>query len=318
MMEMLTLNETSSTSSMSKKRKTESVLERKSVRKLTRTELEEVVLNKMVEVLTVRGVCGELMKQVGRLTEDNRRIKERAAKLKKQIQDLTEAAKRVRIERETKTVRVPRITRSVGLQVTPIVNKEKGKQDVIVPLDVIDEEKVETKDEKPSDKTKYVMISNSPTAEKKSSINSASALKSYTNNDPKLNETHPSDKTNTMPPLPKATKTSRSPEIISLESPLNLKVEKSTSHDGIVITWEKKAGQDMGSVSSYELEGSKKGSLKSEPLKWARIGVPITPLPLPMACNLNNFRSGVLYYFRVKAVFINGSSHYSNTCTITL
>merc|ERR1712096_4564 len=76
--------------------------------------------------------------------------------------------------------------------------------------------------------------------------------------------------------------------------PLALNVKKSNGNDGIVITWAKKLDSfDMAKIVNYELEGSKgtKGEKNMANLKWSRIGNPIKPLPLPMACNLNNFKT---------------------------
>merc|ERR1712098_718723 len=44
-------------------------------------------------------------------------IKDKVSLLKKHLSDLTEATAKIKIERQSNTVKVPRITRNVGLQV---------------------------------------------------------------------------------------------------------------------------------------------------------------------------------------------------------
>merc|ERR1719347_2568710 len=86
-------------------------------RRLTRKELEEIVAEKMKEAFTVKGICKELLIKVEKLTKENNEIKDKVSLLKKHLSDLTEASAKIKIERQSNTVKVPRITRNVGLQV---------------------------------------------------------------------------------------------------------------------------------------------------------------------------------------------------------
>eukprot|EP00092_Neocalanus_flemingeri_P002268 GFUD01002419.1.p1 GENE.GFUD01002419.1~~GFUD01002419.1.p1 ORF type:complete len:322 (+),score=96.78 GFUD01002419.1:91-1056(+) len=278
------------------------------VKKVSRSDLEQLVLQKMVEVITARSECGELSKKVEKLNLDNTKLKEKAVALQKQLADLTEVTKRIKVLEETKTVRIPKITRSVGLQVASKtkaeIEKDEKKPAVI---DIGHEESIKASNveeiikKDPLDllkqlKTKKVEVAKKSTGGKSSKKN----ISADSTNTTKLAETEskPADE----------------------NEPLTLNVKKSTGTDGIVITWAKKLDSfDLTSIVNYELEGSKgtKGEKNMTNLKWSRIGNSIRPLPLPMACNLNNFKTGVLYYFRVK-LLTRDNSFYSNVSSIIL
>merc|ERR1719244_411940 len=53
----------------------------------------------------MKSTCGELVRQVNKLTDDNKRIREKANNLQKQMGDLMEATKRVRVEKKPTTSR---------------------------------------------------------------------------------------------------------------------------------------------------------------------------------------------------------------------
>merc|ERR1712154_255861 len=78
---------------------------------------ESLVVSNIFEVLTSKGICKELLAKVEKLSRDNLELREKVGVLKKHVQDLTEAANKVRIERQNNFVKVPRVTRNVGLQV---------------------------------------------------------------------------------------------------------------------------------------------------------------------------------------------------------
>merc|ERR1719244_65695 len=238
----------------------------------------------------MKSTCGELVRQVNKLTDDNKRIREKANNLQKQMGDLMEATKRVRVERETKSVRVPRITRNVGIQVNQVINKPVTNQKEEIVLD--------------DDSNESISQSTSTSA-----MNGGDHYPSL----PRKEVVEEKVVDNSRFLLP-----NRSPPDIT-EGLIELKVKKADSHDGIVITWDcRQTASDFNPklITSYELEGSKAVEA-SAPLRWARIGAPINPLPLPMACNLNNFKKGVNYYFRLK-VINNLNISYSNVTSIIL
>ena len=86
---------------------------------LTRRELEQLVEAKVLEALQFKGEHVELKRRLKGLEEENAKLRENAGVLAKQLADLGEVTRRVKeAEKEGGLVRIPRITRSVGLQVT--------------------------------------------------------------------------------------------------------------------------------------------------------------------------------------------------------
>jgi len=86
-----------------------------------------------------------------------------------------------------------------------------------------------------------------------------------------------------------------SPAVRDGYEPITLTVNK-VDQGGIMVqwAWNKASNFDISKVVSYQLEGSQGNS------NWTKVGDPITPLSLPMACTLNGFKTGVTYGFRIK------------------
>ena len=250
---------------------------------MNRNDLEQLVLNKIVEAITVRSKFGDLAKKFEKMSADYSKVKEKASALQKQLTDLQEVTKRIKVLEETKSVRIPKITRSVGLQVTSKTKAELEK-----------EEK----------KTAVIEIENDENNSDAPKAAKGSTVEEIIKNDPldliKQAKTKKAEVAKKSTGGKKSRQSDIKPLVTDTNEPLSLNVKKSSGTDGIVITWARKVDKfDMDSVVNYELEGSK-GALGGKNLKWSRIGNVIKPLPLPMACNLNNFKTGVHYNFRVK------------------
>jgi len=268
------------------------------IKTMSRRDLELLVQKKIIETIQVKSDCGELAKKVAKLSMDNIKLKEKAVNLQKQLADLTEVTKKTKVIKETKTVRIPKITRSVGLQVSSKVPAEVEKELKPTVIDIVAEVSEEIVD-KISKGTNLTNVEEG--IEKQMNYSKEVARKSTRG---RLN-----------------TKCHTSDIALTEVEPLSLNVKKSAGQDnGVVLTWTKRLNTyDFSSIVNYELEGAKgsKGNQASDKIKWSRIGDPIEPLPLPMACNLNNFKHGVFYSFRVKLVTKN-SSFYSNIASITM
>jgi len=286
-----------------KKAKLDDLKTSKIVKSMRRNDLEHFVMCKMIEAITVRGECGELSKKVEKLSIDNIKLKEKAVALQKQLADLTEVTKRIKVLEETKSVRIPKITRSVGLQVTSKTKAELEKAEKNSAV-------IELGNEKSSVKSSDIeeMIKNDPLGLLKQSKTKKVEVAKKSTGGKSFKKRNFTDPPEVSQPESKPTD-----EI----EPLSLIVKKSNGIDGIVITWAKRLDSfDFTKSINYELEGSK-GEKSKANMKWSRIGNPIKPLPLPMACNLNNFKTGVLYNFRVK-ILTRDSSFYSNVSSIIL
>merc|ERR1719412_3357628 len=93
---------------------------KKSLKKLKRSEIEEIIATKCVELLTNKSEVGKLRQQVDSYQETVERWKRRAGALSKQCTDLSTVMRKYITDTKTKgrdKVAPVRITRSVGLQV---------------------------------------------------------------------------------------------------------------------------------------------------------------------------------------------------------
>jgi len=271
------------------------------VKKLSRNDLEQLVLNKIVEAITARSKFGELAKKFEKMSADYSKVREKASALQKQLADLQEVTKRIKVLEETKTVRIPKITRSVGLQVTSKSKAELEKEEKKAAVIEIENDEDSSDGSKPKSSTVEEIIKNDP-------LNLIKQAKSKKVEVAKKSTAGKRSRQSEIKPLDE-----------DIKEPLSLNVKKSSGTDGIVITWAKQLDKfDLDCVVNYELEGSK-GALSGKNLKWSRIGNVIKPLPLPMACNLNNFKTGVHYNFRVKLLTRNKDIlFYSNISSIIL
>ena len=278
------------------------------IKKMNRNDLEKLVLHKIVEAITARSKFGELSKKFQKMSVDYNKMKEKAVALQKQLADLTEVTKRIKVLDETKTVRIPKITRSVGLQVTSKSKAELQMEEKKTAVINIGHD--ENSPELRKSSVQEIIKKDPLDLLKHSRIKKVEVAKKSTGGKNSKND-YFEDSTK---PIKSQQLESKLPDD---NEPLSLNVKKSNGMDGIVITWAKKLNNfELDSIVNYELEGSK-GEKNLANLKWSRIGNAIKPLPLPMACNLNNFKTGVLYYFRVKLV-TKDNSFYSNISSIIL
>jgi len=292
-----------------KKAKLENQTDLFKVKKMSRNDLEELVRQKIVEALTARGKYGELARKFDKMSEAYMKVKNKASALQKQLADLEEVTKRIKVTEGTKSVRIPKITRCVGIQVTSKIKLDNAMKDVSADtdkntpvIDISDENRVAAK---------------FACSVKDNVMNDDHAdLNRKVNEDEMKNKRKPSnsriDKIIAYADVKYVNKEQTDIKE-SEKEPLSLSVKKSESTDVIVITWAKRLDSlDANDIINYELEGA-----KGEKMKWSRIGNLIKPLPLPMVCTLNKFKRGVLYNFRVK-VITKDQTLFSNIASITL
>ena len=100
-----------------KKRK----VEEKSKTQMSKQDLERLVEAKITELVQQRGEHEALREKMDKLEEENKKLREIAAGLGKQVADLKEVVRRVKEAEkslgEGKVTKIPRVTRNVGLQV---------------------------------------------------------------------------------------------------------------------------------------------------------------------------------------------------------
>jgi len=290
-----------------KKAKLEKQTDLLKVKKMSRNDLEELVRQKIVEALTVRGKYGELIRKFDKMSEAYMKVKNKASALQKQLEDLEEVTKRIKVTEGTKSVRIPKITRCVGIQVTSKIKLDNTMKDVSADtdkntpvIDLSDENRVAAK--------LACNVNDNVMNDGHADLNRKE------NEDEKKNKRKPStsriDKFSGYAGVKHVNLTDIKD---SEKNALLLSVKKSESTDVIVITWAKRLDSlDVNSIINYELEGA-----KGDKMKWSRIGNLIKPLPLPMVCTLNKFKRGVLYNFRVK-VITKDQTLFSNIASITL
>jgi len=294
-----------------KKAKLENQTDLIKVKKMSRNDLEELVSQKIVEALTVRGKYGELSRKFDRMSAAYMKVKNKASALQKQLEDLEEVTKRIKVTEGTKLVRIPKITRCVGIQVS-----SKIKLDFVKKAVTADKDKKSTVIDI-SDENKRADEIACSTEDKVVNDDHADLGRKDKEKDVLKNKRKPSNNSRINKIGGYADKEQGDKEQTDIkdsrEEPLSLSVKKSESTDVIVITWAKRLDSlDVNSILNYELEGA-----KGEKMKWSRIGNLIKPLPLPMVCTLNKFKRGVLYNFRVK-VITSDKTLFSNIASITL
>ena len=69
----------------------------------------------------MRSKSGDLAKKFEKMSADYSKVKEKASALQKQLTDLQEVTKRIKVLEETKSVRIPKITRSMDTESAPIL-----------------------------------------------------------------------------------------------------------------------------------------------------------------------------------------------------
>ena len=100
------------------------------VKKMSRNYLEELVQQKIVESLAFKGKYGELSRKFERMSEAYVKIKIKASSLEKQLEDLEKVTRRIKMTDEARSVRIPKITRCVGIQVTSKTKLDSVKKDI--------------------------------------------------------------------------------------------------------------------------------------------------------------------------------------------
>ena len=279
------------------------------VKKMSRSDLEELVQQKIVESITFKGKYGELSRKFERISEAYIMIKIKASSLEKQLEDLEKVTKRIKTTDETRSVRIPKITRCVGIQVTSKTKLDSVKKDISADTSkntpVIDKSYENRAVAKHAGNFGIDFLNDEHADVGRRGKEGGMKDKLESSNGKKNNlavhvDVEQIDKEQA------GTKDSAS-------EPLKLSVKKSDSSDVIVITWTKRLDSlEVDSILNYELEGA-----KGEKKKWTRIGNLIQPLPLPMVCTLNKFKRGVLYNFRVKAL-VKDRIFFSDVASITL
>ena len=88
---------------------------------MAKQDLERLVEAKITELVQQKGEHVALREKMDKLEEENKKLREIAAGLGKQVADLKEVVRRVKEAEkslgEGKVTKIPRVTRNVGLQV---------------------------------------------------------------------------------------------------------------------------------------------------------------------------------------------------------
>jgi len=290
------------------------------VKRMNRKDLEQLVLDKIVEVMVANSNLGEMVRKFDRLNADFIKVNDKATVLRKQLSDLQEVTKRIKVLEETKSIRIPKITRSVGLQVTSVtkakvnnVSTNGTNKDVV---DLVDDKNVDMTKNRGSFSDVIPQLNDKVITGLKTSDDIPCSPREKKDSKGLIKQSCVAKKST-------GGKNGSSRKLdFSVDSkdimPLSLVVKKSNGSDGIVITWSKKLESlQTDKILNYELEGAKRSEGEKGDFKWSRIGEMIKPLPLPMACNLNNFKTGIQYHFRVK-VLTDNEVYYSNVSSIMI
>lgn len=289
---------------------------------MSKQDLERLVEAKITELVQQKGEHVALREKMDKLEEENKKLREIAAGLGKQVADLKEVVRRVKeAERslgEGKVTKIPRVTRNVGLQVnavpkpmpslappsrpTPLPPPSASEDDVVL----LDDDEGDSPLTRVNGGAAASLSRSSLDTEIKPQIGSGQSKSSNFSRSRKSN-------------LSTSSSGSLSSSSISITKtrdqglePITLTVNK-VGAGGIMVQWRRNGASefDTSKVVSYLLEGSQGSS------DWTKVGDHIKPLTLPMACTLNGFKTGSTYRFRIR-VQTRVDVLYSNPATVDL
>jgi len=313
---------------------------------MSKQDLERLVEAKITELVQQKGEHVALREKMDKLEEENKKLREIAAGLGKQVADLKEVVRRVKeAERslgEGKVTKIPRVTRNVGLQVntvpkpmpilappsrpTPspspsaseddvvLLDDDEGDSHIIVPQNTLPSGRRSLPSEG-SCGSSTPRVSGGAVASLSRSSFDIEIKPQIGSGQSKSSNFSRSRKSN----LSTSSSGSLSNSSISITKtrdqglePITLTVNK-VEAGGIMVQWRRNFATefDASKVVSYLLEGSQGSS------DWTKVGDHIKPLTLPMACTLNGFKTGSTYRFRIR-VQTRVDVLYSNPATVDL
>jgi len=315
---------------------------------MSKQDLERLVEAKITELVQQKGEHVALREKMDKLEEENKKLREIAAGLGKQVADLKEVVRRVKeAERslgEGKVTKIPRVTRNVGLQVNtvpkPMPILAPPSRPTPSPSPSASEDDVVLLDDDEGDSRMIVPQKTSPSGRPRRSLPSegsigssstprvsggaaASLSRSFLGTEVKPQIGSGQSKSSIFSRSRKGNLSTSSTGSLSSSSisitktrdglePITLTVNK-VEAGGIMVQWRRNGASefDPTKVVSYLLEGSQGSS------DWTKVGDHIKPLTLPMACTLNGFKTGSTYRFRIR-VQTRVDVLYSNPATVDL
>jgi len=272
---------------------------------MSKQDLERLVEAKITELVQQKGEHVALREKMDKLEEENKKLREIAAGLGKQVADLKEVVRRVKeAERslgEGKVTKIPRVTRNVGLQVNavpkPMPSLAPPSRPTPLPSPSASEDDVVLLDDDEGDSPLTRVNGGAAASLSRSSLDTE-IKPQIVSGQYKSSNFSRSRKSN----LSTSSSGSLSSSSISITKtrdqglePITLTVNK-VGAGGIMVQWRRNGASefDTSKVVSYLLEGSQGSS------DWTKVGDHIKPLTLPMACTLNGFKTGSTYRFRIR------------------
>ena len=282
----------------------------KYVKKLKRSDLEKIVLQKIVDVKLANCNLGVMGKKLDHLTADYMGLKKKCSALQKQVSDLQKVTRSIKIIKYTKTLRIPKIVRTVGVQVAPVIYHSTGlglvNSNLMSASTVID-----LLDDSSSDISMESSVNDGSVKfeeiEATSTVTVDTAIPKPEGKLQHATEVKDGDRENFSASSTK-----------SDNEPVSLVVSKSIKSDRIIFALKKNIESfETESIINYVLEVSEKrreveSTSNSE---WITIAKGLKTLPI--GCHMKNFKTGALYSFRVKIV-MSDKVFYSTVSSIEI
>jgi len=272
------------------------------VKRMNLGDLEKLVLEKVVEVVLATSNLGKMARELEKISAKYIRLQVKASTLQKQVNYLQTLVNKMKICNNAEKLCIPKIeiTNSIDSTTDHISNSLVPKSEVI---NLVVDTSCDSCFEKSLAQEDVPEVKSKPNL-----ANGQSILKPQVTLKFDQGMTEIKDSENLKSVIRRQ----------SVEKePVSLSVKKSSDSDRIVFALQKNLETfQINNIINYELEVCEESQIDiNSNLEWSKIAKELHNLPL--GCHRSNFKTGSVYYFRVKFLMAE-RCFYSNVSSITI